>query len=89
MTQLNNFKNLKELMNFLGDESDCRKFMKEMRWPDGNIICPHCRGSKPYRLKNGKTFRCREKTCKKDFTVMVGTVFENSKVPCSTWIAAM
>ena len=39
-------------------------------------------------MKDGKTFRCRSKTCKKDFTVTVGTIFENSKVPLSTWIAA-
>ena len=61
--------------------------MEEMRW-GGNPICPHCGAAKPYRLKDGKTFRCKDKTCKRDFTVTVGTVFENSKIPLSTWIAA-
>jgi len=88
MTQLQDFKNLKELMIRLSDESVCRQYMEQMRW--GNEpFCPHCNGTKPYRLKDGKTFRCREKTCRKDFTVTVGTVFENSKVSCSAWIAAM
>jgi transposase-like protein len=87
MTQLQNCKTLKELMTHLGDESVCRAYMEQMRW-NGNPVCPHCGEGKPYKLKYGKTYRCRAKTCKKDFTVTVGTVFENSKVPLSTWIAA-
>lgn len=71
----------------LGDESECRAYMEKMRW-NGNPICPFCGEHKPYKLGDGKTYRCRAKTCKKDFSVTVGTVFENSKVPCSTWIAA-
>ncbi len=82
------FKNYKELMLHLKDESVCRKYMENMRWGD-EPFCPHCNGTKPYKLKDGKTYRCREKTCRKDFTVTVGTVFENSKVPLSTWLAAL
>lgn len=87
MIQLTNCKNLKEVTAQLGDETKCREYMEFMRW-NGNPICPHCGEHKPYRLKDGKSYRCRAKTCKKDFTVTVGTVFENSKVPLSTWIAA-
>ncbi len=81
------FKNLKEMMAKLSDEKACRQHLEDMRW-GGNPVCPFCNGTKPYKLKDGKTYRCKEKTCKKDFTVTVGTVFENSKIPLSTWIAA-
>ena len=87
MIQLENCKNLKEVMAQLGDESECRRYIEQMRW-NGNPVCPHCGEHKPYKLADGKSYRCRAKTCKKDFTVTVGTVFENSKVPLSTWIAA-
>jgi transposase-like protein len=87
MIQLTECKNLKEVMAQLGDESECRAYMEQMRW-NGNPVCPHCGETKPYKLADGKSYRCRAKTCKKDFTVTVGTVFENSKVPLSTWIAA-
>lgn len=87
MTQLQNCKTLKELMTHLKDEGVCRDYMEQMRW-NGNPTCPHCGQEHPYKLKDGKTYRCKSKTCKKDFTVTVGTVFENSKVPLSTWIAA-
>jgi transposase-like protein len=83
-----NFKNLKELFSKLSDEKVCLKYVEEMRW-HGTPFCPHCGALTPYRLKDGKNFRCSEKICKKDFSVTVGTIFENSKVSLSKWIAAM
>lgn len=88
MTQLTQFKSLKDLMTQLGDESVCRAYMEQMRW-SGKPVCPHCGHTKPYRLKDGKNFRCSARTCRKDFSVTVGTVFENSKVKLSTWLAAL
>lgn len=82
------FKNLKDLMTKLSDEKICREYVEQMRW-GGNPVCPHCGAAKPYKLKDGKTYRCKDKTCKKDFTVTVGTIFENSKIPLSTWMAAL
>ncbi len=90
MTQLEQLfgaKNLKELMSHLTSEDVCRSYMEQMRW-GGKPVCPHCGAGNPYKLKNGKTYRCKSKTCQNDFTVTVGTVFENSKVPLSVWIAA-
>jgi transposase-like protein len=82
------FKNLKDLMTKLSDEKVAREYVEEMRW-GGNPVCPHCGAFKPYKLKDGKTYRCKEKTCKRDFTVLVGSIFENSKIPLSTWMAAL
>jgi transposase-like protein len=82
------FKNLKELMQKMSNEDVCRQHMEEMRWGSAPF-CPHCSSTKPYRLKDGKTFRCSSKGCRKNFTVTVGTVFENSKVKLSTWMAAI
>lgn len=82
------FRNLKDLLSKLSDESVCRDYVEQMRW-GGNPVCPHCGESKPYRLKDGKAFRCRAKTCKRDFSVTVGTIFENSKIPLSTWMGAL
>jgi transposase-like protein len=88
MTPLLEFKNLKELMTKLGDEKVCRQYMEQMRW-GSEPFCPHCNSTKPYRLKDGKAFRCSNKECKKDFSVTVGTIFENSKIALSTWLAAI
>jgi transposase-like protein len=82
------YRNLKELMSHLSDEKVCQNYMEELRW-NGKPTCPHCDSEKPYRLKNGKTFRCSNRNCRKDFTVTVGTIFEKSLIPYSTWLAAI
>ena len=88
MTQLTEFKNLKELMLHLSDEEVCLAYMEQMRW-GGSPFCPHCSSTKPYKLKGGKAYRCSNSSCRKDFSVTVGTIFENSKVKLSTWLAAI
>jgi transposase-like protein len=74
-------------MSRLPNEEVAHSYMEQMRW-GGNIVCPHCGVANPYKLKDGKTYRCKSKTCQSDFTVTVGTVFENSKIKLSTWICA-
>jgi transposase-like protein len=68
------------------------EYLESIRWPDG-VVCPHCGESEkePYRLKGkslGKrrVWKCR--ACRKQFTVMVGTIFESSHVPLNKWLAA-
>lgn len=75
-------------MRTLSDEKVARQHMEEMRW-GGNPVCPHCNAANPYKLKDGKTYRCKDKTCRKDFTVTVKTIFEKSKVSISTWMCAI
>ena len=82
------YKNLKELMSHLSDEKVCQNYMEELRW-NGKPVCPHCDFEKPYKLKNGKTFRCSNPKCRKNFTVTVGTIFEKSHISYSTWLAAI
>ncbi|MBL7696135.1 MAG: IS1595 family transposase [Ferruginibacter sp.] len=75
-------------MTKLSDENIARQHMEAMRW-GGNPVCPFCSINRPYKLKDGKTYRCRNKECRKDFTVTTRSIFENSKIKCSTWMAAI
>jgi transposase-like protein len=70
------------------DESAARDYLEAIRWPLGRV-CPHC-GSvgKSYVTKRAGKYRCGEKECRKDFTVKVGTVFEDSKIPLHKWLLA-
>ena len=82
------FNNLQELAVKFSDDIVCRRYLEEMIW-HGNPTCPHCGQNRPYNLKDGKTYRCSNKECKKDFTITVGTIFENSNVPLSKWFIAI
>jgi transposase-like protein len=81
------FKNLTQLLDFFKDEEVCKKYYEQQRW-GGNIACPHCgNAGKIYRTNRG--FKCGEKLCAKKFSVISGTIFENSKIGLRTWFAAM
>src|SRR4051794_32781890 len=65
-----------------------RKWFEAHLWPKGPV-CPHF-GSvgHSYETKRPGVYRCAEPECRKDFTVMVGTVMERSKIKLHKWLAA-
>jgi transposase-like protein len=69
------------------NETNARKHLEALRWPDGPY-CPHCGSLNATRLE-GKAHRaglvqCND--CREQYTVTVGTVFERSKVPLHKWL---
>ena len=81
--------NIQQVARFT--ETQARNYLESIRWPDG-AVCPHCDNLKNnYKLKaKGKTrpglYECR--SCKKQFTVTVGTVMQDSHIPLSKWVMA-
>jgi transposase-like protein len=79
--------NIMQLMERYPDESSARKYFEHLRWGD-KITCPHCESSKKiYSFNDGKLYKCSE--CKKQFTVRVGTIFEQSSIPLRKWLFAL
>lgn len=83
------FKSIADVMIYFSDPAKCIEFFEKRRWPDGKIYCPKCGAGGAYRNSDMKTYKCREKACKARFSVTVGTVMENTKIPLSKWIGAM
>lgn len=81
-----NFKSLPELLDYFKDEATCISYYEQLRWA-GNPTCPHCGAARPYRTNRG--YKCSSKECLKKFTVKVGTIFENSKIPFRIWFGAI
>src|ERR1700730_5625053 len=83
------FKNLKELFSYFADERTCWDYLEKHIW-NGKPVCPHCGSERVYRLSNYKQFKCGNKaTCDKKFTVTVGTIYQNTRIPLVTWFAAV
>lgn len=76
-----------DLFSKFPDEQACRDFVQNRRWPN-EITCPHCGviGS-AHKYSNGRLFKCG--ACHQQFTVRVGTIFEDSKLPLQKWILAI
>lgn len=83
----NTFNNINDLFTYFKDENFCRQYLAEKRW--GNTpACVYCGSTeKIYTIENGKRFKC--KACQKKFSVTVGTIFEDSKLPLTKWFQAM
>ncbi|HEY1656757.1 MAG TPA: IS1595 family transposase [Candidatus Sulfotelmatobacter sp.] len=88
--------NLIALAQHFSDEDKAREFIEKLRWPDGPV-CPHCGEiDNAYRLapkpsKKGThvrkgVWKCGG--CREQFTVTVGTIFEDSHIPLSKWLLA-
>jgi transposase-like protein len=77
------------------DEDKAREFVESLLWPDGPV-CPHCESTEAYRLtpkatstKPGRKGLLKCKQCRKQFTVMVNTIFSDSHIPLSKWVVAI
>lgn len=71
-------------------EDQARAHIEKLLWPNGEPICRHCGSTNAYRMQ-GKSCRpglCRCRDCKKQFTVTVGTIFEDSHIPLRIWVRA-
>ena len=83
---LDKFNSLISIMDTFHDEAVCKDYLMHQRWPDGDYICPKCGAHHCTHRKDGR-FICKH--CRMIFSVLVGTIFENTKVPLRKWFVAM
>ncbi|MBV6487248.1 MAG: IS1595 family transposase ISNwi1 [Pseudorhodoplanes sp.] len=69
------------------NEKAARAWFEAARWPHGPV-CPHCGSLKHYATKKAGRYRCGEKECRKDYTVMTKSVMERSHAPLTSWATA-
>src|SRR5438552_9440687 len=78
------------------DEEAAREHIEKIRWPDGPV-CPHCgvigEATKLEPRKESKNgvrkgvWNCN--ACRKQFTITVGSIFEDSHIPLHKWLLAI
>ncbi len=83
---LKQFKSLAELNLAFADPQTAVDHFTAIRWKNGQF-CPHCGHDKVYSLSRKGQYRCAE--CRKNFSITVGTIFENSKLPLRVWFGAI
>ncbi len=77
---------LQEAIIYYADEDKALEFVAKLRWPDG-VVCPRCESREVWFLKTRRVWKCSG--CKKQFSVKVGTVMEDSPIPLGKWLAAI
>jgi transposase-like protein len=81
------FESLIDLLDRFNTDQVCFDYLAQLRWGD-KPVCPHCNNSERiYQFKDGRNYKCS--SCRKKFTVKVGTVFEGSNISLRKWFAAI
>ena len=80
---------LMQAVTYFADPGRCDEYMKSIKWPDGQIFCPACGGLEIGEIKNRRKLQCKAKGCRKQFSVKVGTIFEDSPLPLQKWFVAV
>ena len=86
MIDFKKFNSVISLTSYFTSDEKCKQAIIESRWSDGDVVCPYCGGHHCAVRKDGK-FRCKH--CGKNFSCLVGTIFENTKLPLIKWFLAM
>src|SRR5712671_5519056 len=86
MAMLQHFDTLEELTAAFPDEQTCIRHFRAIRWANGPF-CPYCGGTKIYYFADDKTHKCGE--CRQRFSIKVGTIFEDTKLPLKKWFIAI
>jgi transposase-like protein len=77
---------LMTLVSSFGTEDQCHAYLEDLRWPDG-VTCPRCESKKISRIAKRRQFDCD--SCRYQFSVRVGTLFHDSKLPLWKWFLAV
>jgi transposase-like protein len=78
---------LQKAIIYFSDPDRCFEYAKQLRWPDGKVSCPRCDSYNHNFMAARKLWYCRD--CKKQFTLKVGTIFEDSPLGLDKWLCAL
>jgi transposase-like protein len=82
-------KTLREAILFFADYENCHKAVVAIRWPDGVVRCPTCGSDRLSYLANQRRWKCYEDHPQKQFSLKVGTIFEDSPIGLEKWLPAL
>lgn len=79
---------LQQAILFFSEYENCKRFMVELRWPNG-VRCPLCESDKVTYLENARLWKCYQKHDRPKFSLKTGTVFEDSPLSLDKWLPVM
>jgi transposase-like protein len=80
-------KTLQQAVAYFSDPARTFDYAVKLRWPEGTVTCPRCNSTEHSFISTRRMWFC--KGCKKQFTVKVGTVFEDSPLGMDKWMIAV
>src|ERR1700693_4954313 len=81
-------KSLQEAIVYFSNPDNCIDYLAIRRWPDGKVVCPTCGSDKVKFNADRRIWQCSTHHPKRQFSVKVGTVMEDSAIPWDKWLTA-
>lgn len=79
---------LKEAIVYFSDQDVAIEFFRDIRWPKG-VVCPTCGSKDVYYISTQRRWKCKNVHPKQQFSVKVGTIFEDSAIGLDKWLPAV
>ena len=79
---------LLEAIRYFSDLDVCTEFVANLRWPDGPV-CPRCGSTEYSYLTTRRLWKCKNRECRKQYSVKLGTIFEDSPLGLDKWLPAV
>jgi transposase-like protein len=89
MSMSNEPKTLQQATVYFANPDNCISFLVSRRWPDGVVKCPTCGSEKVSYVPTRRVWQCKTRHPKSQFSIKVGTIFEDSAVSLDKWLMAM
>lgn len=80
---------LLEATRYFADPDRCLAAAIELRWGNGPVTCPTCGSTAVHFIATRRIWRCSQQHPRRQFSVKVGTVMEDSPIPLDKWMVAI
>ena len=82
-------KNLLDAVGYFKDQDNCIRYLAAKRWPDGVVVCPTCGSDRVGYLAQQKRWQCSNRHPKRQFSIKVGTIMEDSPIGLDKWMPVL
>jgi transposase-like protein len=82
-------KTLQQAVVYFANPDNCVTYLVERRWPDGVVKCPNCGRADAAYVPARRVWQCKTRHPQSQFSIKVGTIFEDSALSLDKWLMAM
>ena len=81
-------KTLQQAIQYFGDPDNCLSYLIARRWKNG-VVCPTCESKNVSFVASRHVWQCKTRHPKSQFSIKVGTIFEDSPIGLDKWLTAV
>ncbi len=85
---MDTLKTLQQAIVYFSNQDNCIAYLSAKRWRDGVVVCPHCGAAGAKFMPSRRVWQCKTRHPKSQFSIKVGTIYEDSAISLDKWLMA-